>query len=374
MPTQRDYYQILGVPNNASDDDIKRAYRNLARRAHPDVVHDDDKKHAETRFKEINEAYGVLSDPNKRAQYDRFGTVDGHVGAGGFAGASGFAGAGVGDIFDFFFGGGMQQKRGPARGSDLRYDLEIELADVIEGAEREISFAHLAVCETCKGSGSADGHEPIDCQDCHGTGELRHARNTMLGQIITTAPCVRCGGTGKVVRNPCKTCRGQGRSERERKMTVKVPAGAEDGTRLRYSGMGEAGQRGGPSGDLYVYVSVAPNEIFQRNGADLHCETAISFTQAAMGATVEIEALDGKTTLKIPAGTQTGTTFRIGGRGLPKIRARSRGDLVVDVRVVVPTKLTRRQREILEEFVRAGGEEVEDKDLFKKVREAFGNE
>jgi len=368
MPTQHDYYETLGVAKNASDEDIKRAYRNLARRAHPDVVHDSDKIHAEAHFKQINEAYAVLSDPDKRAQYDRFGTVDGQFGAGGFAGA------GVGDIFDFFFGGGMRRPHGPARGSDLRYDLEIDLADVLDGAEREISFTHLARCETCKGSGSADGHEPIDCQDCHGTGELRHARNTMLGQFITTAPCARCGGTGKVVRNPCKTCHGKGRSEQKRKLTVKVPAGADDGTRIRYTGMGEAGERGGPSGDLYVYVSVAPHEIFERHGADLHFETAISFTQAAIGATLEIEALDGGTTLKIPPGTQTGTTFRIGGRGLPKVRGHSPGDLVIDVRVVVPTKLTRKQREILEEFARAGGEEVEDKDLFKKVRKAFGNE
>ena len=368
MPTQRDYYEILGVPKAASDDEIKHAYRNLARRAHPDVVHDDDRKHAETRFKDINEAYAVLSDPAKRAQYDRYGTVDGQFGAGGFAGA------GVGDIFDFFFGGGMQQRRGPARGSDLRYDLEVELGDVLQGAERQISFTHLARCETCKGSGSADGQEPTDCPDCQGTGELRHARNTMLGQFITTAPCARCGGTGKVVRNPCKTCHGRGRAERKRTMTVKVPPGAEDGTRIRYAGVGEAGERGGPSGDLYVYVSVAQHDVFERDGADLHCEAAVSFTQAALGATLEIEALDGTATLKIPAGTQNGTTFRIGGRGLPKVRGHGRGDLVADVRVVVPTKLTRKQREILEEYAQAGGEDVEDKDLFKKVRKAFGTE
>jgi len=367
VPTERDYYEILGVPKNASDHDIKRAYRNLARSAHPDVVHDDHKKHAETKFKEINEASAVLSDPNKRAQYDRFGSVDGQFGPGGFAAG------GVGDIFDFFFGG-MQQRRGPARGSDLRYDLQIELSGVLEGCEKEISFTHLARCETCKGNGSADGSDPVDCTDCHGTGELRHARNTMLGQFISTAPCVRCGGTGKVVRNPCKTCHGRGRTEQKRKMTVKIPPGADDGTRIRYSGMGEAGERGGPSGDLYIYIGVAPHDVFERHGADLSCETAVSFTQAAMGATLEIEALDGMATIKIPPGTQTGTTFRIGGRGLPKMRARSRGDLVVNVRVAVPTKLTRRQREILEEFARAGGEEVEERDPLKKVHKAFGTE
>ena len=371
MPTQQDYYQVLGVSKTASESEIKHAYRSLARRMHPDTVQgDEERKRAETRFKQINEAYEVLSDPNKRAHYDRFGTVDGQAGAG----FGGFPGAGVGDIFDFFFGGGMRRPHGPVRGSDLRYDLEIELHDVLEGCEREIEFAHLARCETCGGSGSADGHEPVACQDCHGTGELRQTRNTMLGQFVTSVPCARCRGTGRVVRNPCKTCHGSGRSEQRKKMTVKVPPGADDGTRLRYTGMGEAGERGGESGDLYVYISVAPNDVFERQGADLHCETAISFTQAALGATLQIEALDGEVTLKIPAGTQTGTTFRIGGRGLPKIRGHARGDLVVDVRVVVPAKLTRKQREILEEFARAGGEEIEDKDFIGKVRKAFGGD
>ena len=369
MPTQRDYYEILGVSKSASDDEIKRAYRSLARKAHPDVVHDGDKHHAEAQFKEINEAYAVLSDPGKRAQYDRYGNVEGPFGAGGFAGA------GVGDIFDFFFGGGVQQqRRGPARGSDLRYDMEIELTDVLTGVERQITFDHLARCEHCNGSGSASGQEPTDCPECHGTGELRHARTTMLGQFVTTVPCARCAGSGKIVRDPCKHCHGRGRADRKRAMTVKVPAGADDGTRLRYTGMGEAGERGGPSGDLYVYIAVAPHDVFERNGADLHCATAISFTQAALGATLEIEALDGTASLKIPAGTQSGTTFHIGGRGLPRLRGHGRGDLVTEVNVAVPTKLTRKQKEILEEYARAGGEEVEDTDLFKKVRKAFGGE
>jgi molecular chaperone DnaJ len=260
------------------------------------------------------------------------------------------------------------------RGSDLRYDLEIELGDVLTGAERQITFTHLARCEQCNGSGSAAGHEPVDCPDCHGTGELRHARQTMLGQFVTTVPCARCGGSGKIVRDPCKHCHGRGRADRKRTMTVKVPPGADDGTRLRYTGMGEAGERGGPSGDLYVYVSVAPHDVFERDGADLHCATAVSFTQAALGASLEIEALDGMASLKIPAGTQSGTSFHIGGRGLPKLRGHGRGDLITEVRVVVPTKLTRKQKEILEEYARAGGEEVEDTDLFKKVRKAFGGE
>jgi molecular chaperone DnaJ len=365
----QDFYEVLGVRRDASDSEIKQAYRSLARRMHPDTVQgEEERKQAEARFKQINEAYAVLSDPNKRAQYDRFGTVD-QVGAG----FGPFAASGVGDIFDFFFGGGMGRPQGPARGSDLRYDLEIELREVLEGTEREISFLHLARCETCGGSGSADGREPAVCPDCRGSGEVRHARNTMLGQFVTTAPCARCAGTGRTVRNPCKTCHGTGRAEQRKVLNVKVPPGVDDGTRLRFAGMGEAGERGGPSGDLYVYVSVAANDVFVRDGADLRCETAVSFTQAALGATLEIEALDGNVTLKVPPGTQTGTTFRIGGRGVPRLRGRGRGDLVVTVRVVVPTKLTRKQREVLEEFARAGGEQVEELDSSGKVRKMFGD-
>ncbi|SRR5579872_370884 len=369
MPAHKDYYEILGVRKDATDQEIKLAYRDLARRLHPDTVQDEQARlRAESHFKQINEAYAVLSDADKRAHYDRFGTVESP-----FAGFGGFAGTGVGDIFDFFFGGGARHAQGPVRGSDLRYDLEVELRDVLDGCSREISFSHLARCEVCKGSGSADGSDPVPCPDCQGTGELRHTRSTLLGQFVTTAPCARCGGRGRVVRDPCKACRGSGRSEQRKKMQIEVPAGADNGTRLRYSGMGEAGERGGPSGDLYVYVSVAPNEVFQRQGADLHCETAISFTQAALGATLQLEGLDGEVTVKVPPGTQTGTTFRIGGRGVPKLRGRGRGDLVVDVRVVVPSKLTRKQRDILAEFARAGGEEIEEPDAGDRIRKAFGD-
>ncbi len=369
MPT-KDYYETLGVARNASEEEIKRAYRNLARRHHPDVVDSGRKHEAEAHFKEINEAYAVLSDSKKRAHYDRFGTADGSFGPT----MGGFGGEGIGDIFDFFFGAGMGRRAGPLRGSDLRYDLELQLEDLLAVSQREISYERSAPCETCGGSGSADGREASACPDCRGTGELRHARNTPFGQFVTTAPCARCGGSGSVVRNPCKTCHGRGRRERREQLTVKVPAGAENGTRLRYPGLGEAGERGGPAGDLYVYINVGQHEIFERQGPDIHCETGVSFTQAALGATLEIEALDGSAQLKVPAGTQTGTTFRIPGRGLPRMRGHGRGDLVVDLRVSVPKRLTRKQRELLEEFARAGGDESETKPFFKKVREAFGNE
>ncbi|MBC5806187.1 MAG: molecular chaperone DnaJ [Candidatus Eremiobacter antarcticus] len=370
MPTQRDYYDTLGVPRDASDDDIKRAYRSLARRYHPDVVEEREKPQAAARFREINEAYTVLSDGAKRSQYDRYGRVDG-VGS---PGAGPFGGQGVGDIFDFFFGGGMGGRAAPTRGSDLRYDLEVDLHDVLQGAGREITFTHMGRCDVCGGNGSADGREVSTCPDCRGTGELRHTRSTAFGQFVTSAPCARCGGTGSVVRDPCKACSGRGRVEREQRVKVKVPAGVEDGMRIRHTGLGEAGDRGGQSGDLYIYVHMAEHEVFQRSGSDLHCETDVSFTQAALGAVLEIEALDGATTLHLPAGTQPGTTFRIPGRGLPKMRGRGRGDLVVAIRVAVPRKLSRKQRQLLEEFAGAGGEEAHDKNFFKKVREALGNE
>jgi len=369
VPT-KNYYETLGIPRNASEDDIKRAYRKLARRHHPDVVGENDKHSADAHFKLINEAYVVLSDPRKRAHYDRFGTIEGQMGPN----MGGFGGEGISDIFDFFFSGGMGRHAGPARGSDLRYDLEVQLEDVLTGGEREISYEHLARCEVCSGSGSADGQDAATCPDCRGTGELRHARNTPFGQFVSSAPCVRCGGTGRVVKNPCKACSGHGRHERREQLKVKIPAGADNGTRLRVSGLGEAGDRGGQTGDLYVYINVAPHEIFQRNGADLQCETSVSFTQATLGATLEIDALDGVATVKLPAGTQPGTIFRIPGRGLPKMKGHGRGDLVVDVRVSVPKRLSRKQRQLLEEFARSGGDEAEDKPFFTKVREAFGNE
>ncbi|MDE2573265.1 MAG: molecular chaperone DnaJ [bacterium] len=379
MPT-RDYYEVLGVPRGTSESEIKRAYRQLARKHHPDVA--EDKAHASEFFKEINEAYEVLSDPGKREQYDRFGTVGNGAGASGFGGFGDFgpfAGEGFGEIFDMFFGGGRTQSRqrgGPQRGSDLRYDLEITLEEAYTGVDREITFSHLAQCATCDGSGAAPGTKPQTCLQCGGTGQLRQVRSTPLGQFVTATTCSRCGGEGRITPDPCPTCHGRGRTEQERVLSVHIPAGVDGGSRIRIGGSGEAGVRGGPSGDLYVYLSVAEHELFKRDGLDLSLAMPISFSQAALGSEVSIPTLsDEPASLRVPAGTQTGTIFRVRGKGMPSVRGGGHGDLLVRVNVAVPRKLTKHQRELLEEFARAGGDQLEEeKSFFERVKDAFGVE
>ncbi len=372
MPT-KDYYEVLGVARSASPDDIKRAYRTLARTHHPDVA--EDKAQAEHRFKDINEAYEVLSDPQKRAQYDRFGTVAGQQGGGDF-GFGGFGPQGFGDIFDMFFGdmraGTAQQRRsGPQRGSDLRFDLEITLDEAFAGTTKEIQFAHLAQCETCKGSGAQPGSLIVACDRCAGSGVMRTVRQTPLGQFVTQTTCTQCGGEGTVIGHPCVTCHGRGRHEVERKLTVKVPAGVDDGSRIRIAGNGEAGIRGGPPGDLYVYLSIAPHRLFRRDGLDTYVDIPVSFPQATLGATIDIPSLEGQLPLTIPTGTQTGTTLRLRGHGMPSVRGSQRGDHHVTVHVIIPTKLNKRQRELLEEYGRAGGDAIEERSFFDRVKDAF---
>ncbi len=370
-----DYYAVLGVERDASESDIKRAYRGLARIHHPDVA--EDKTAAETRFKEINEAYEVLSDPQKRQQYDRFGTVGSGTAPGGAGGFGGFqSGDGISDIFDMFFGGarggGSQQRAaGPGRGSDLRYDLQITLEDAFTGVEREISFNHLGACTTCNGSGAKPGTLVTRCDRCGGTGAMRSMRQTPLGQFVTQTTCTKCGGEGTFIPTPCETCRGRGRIERSRTLTVKIPAGVDDGSRIRVSGSGEGGTRGGPPGDLYVYLSVVPHRAFRRDGTDLYVDVPVGFAQAALGATIEVESLDGATPLTIGAGTQTGTTFRIRGKGMPAVRGTTRGDLLATVHVAVPTKLTRRGRELLEEYAEIENAHADDRTFFDRVKDAF---
>jgi len=377
VPT-KDFYDVLGVNRSASTDEIKRAYRALARRHHPDVA--ENKAEAEHRFKEINEAYEVLSDPNKRAQYDRYGTV-GNGASGGFADFGGFnqgfGGSGFGDIFDIFFGDrmGAQQSQarraGPSRGSDLRYDLEITLEEAFTGTAREIQFNHLAQCETCLGSGAAPGTLIVPCDRCGGSGVMRMARQTPLGQFVTQSTCTKCNGDGQVVQTPCPTCAGRGRREIERHLTVKVPAGVDDGSRIRITGNGEAGIRGGPAGDLYVYLSIAPHPMFKRDGMDTYVDVPISFPQAALGAQLTVPSLEGDLQLAVHGGTQSGTTFRMRGHGMPGVRGNARGDHLVTVHVVVPAKVNRRQRELLEEYAQAGGDRIDERSFFDKVKDAF---
>ncbi len=372
MPT--DYYSVLGVERDASETDIKRAYRGLARKYHPDVA--EDKVAAEAHFKEINEAYEVLSDPQKRQQYDRFGSVPNGAGApgGGFGGFS--SSEGISDIFDMFFGGargggGAQRAAGPERGSDLRYDLQITLEEAFTGVEREIAFTHLGSCTTCSGSGAKPGTLVSRCDRCGGTGAMRSVRQTPLGQFVTQTTCTKCGGEGTFIPTPCETCRGRGRVERPRTLTVKIPAGVDDGSRIRVSGSGEGGTRGGPPGDLYVYLAVAPHRVFRRDGNDLHIDVPIGFTQAALGATLDVDSLDGPTPLSIGPGTQTGSLFRVRGKGMPTVRGSSRGDLLATVHVTVPTRLTRRGRELLEEYAEIESEHADDRTFFDRVKDAF---
>jgi molecular chaperone DnaJ len=370
MPT-KDYYDILGVSRDATGDEIKAAYRRLARKHHPDVAHD--KAEAEHRFKEINEAYEVLSDPGKRAQYDRFGVVGNGAGSG--PGDFGFGPGTFGDIFDMFFGNVRTATRarpaGPQRGSDLRYDLEITLEEAFSGTTKEIVFSHLAQCDVCKGSGAKPGTLIGTCERCGGGGIMRSVRQTPLGQIVTQSTCTRCGGDGHVIEHPCEACAGRGRREVERHLSVKVPAGVDDGSRIRIAGNGEAGIRGGPPGDLYVYLKVAPHPIFKREGLDTFADVPVSFPRAALGGTITVPSLEGDIEMTIAAGTQSGTMLRMRGRGMPSVRGNQRGDHHVTVHVVVPTRLNKRQRDLLEEYARAGGDAVDERSFFDRVKDAF---
>jgi molecular chaperone DnaJ len=368
-----DYYTLLGVERGASEAEIKRAYRGLARKYHPDVA--EDKTSAEAHFKEINEAYEVLSDPQKRRHYDRFGRVDPSAGAGAGAGFGPFgASDGIGDIFDMFFGAqrtGTQRAAGPQRGADLRYDLQITLEEAFRGAEREISFHYLGACDTCNGTGARPGTVVQSCDRCGGSGASRSVRQTPLGQFVTQTTCPKCGGEGEITPSPCETCRGRGRVDRPRTLTIKVPPGVDDGSRIRLSGNGEAGTRGGPAGDLYVYLSIAQHPRYRRDGADLFIDVPIAFTQAALGGIVEIDALDGNAELTVVAGTQSGSSYRLRGRGMPTVRGSGRGDLIVSVHVVVPQKLSRKEREVLEQFALLGGDRIDERSFFDRVKDAF---
>lgn len=374
--SKRDYYEVLGVEKNASDDEIKKAFRKLARKYHPDMNRENPKA-AEEKFKEANEAYEVLSDSQKRAQYDQFGHAafeGGGGGQGGFGGFGGFSGGqgGFGDIFDMFFGGqggfGGGRQPGPERGSDLRYDLEISFEEAAFGKEVELSIPRSEECETCHGTGAAPGTHPETCPQCKGTGQVQFTQNTPFGRMVNARACDRCNGEGKIVHSPCKSCSGKGRKRVKRKISVKIPAGVDNGSRIRVANGGEAGTRGGGNGDLYVYIFVKPHRLFKREGTEVICEVPITFVQASLGDEIEVPTLDGKVKLKIPEGIQSGTILRLKNKGIPSLRGQGRGDQHVRVKVLTPQKLTDKQKELLREFSSISGENVnpEQKSWFKK--------
>jgi molecular chaperone DnaJ len=363
-----DHYETLGVDRNATDEEIKRAYKKLARSFHPDLNPGD--AAAEARFKEIGAAYEVLSDPERRSRFDRFGTDQPQ---------GGDFGAGLGDIFEAFFGGGMgfgtgdRGRSGPPRGEDLEAHVDLDLEDIVFGGEREVAIRTAVRCEPCDGSGAAVGTSPSTCSECGGSGQVRRVRQSVLGQMVTASACGSCGGLGEVIDTPCGMCDGQGRTIEQRTYSVEIPAGVDDGSTLRLSGRGAAGPRGGANGDLYVHVRVRPHPVFRRDGDDLVHELHIPFTQATLGAHIEYETLDGSEDLVIPRGTESGTVFRLRGRGVPHVRGRGRGDLRVGIVVEVPDQLDEAQEELLRRFAEARGEEIAEPDqgLFSRIKSAF---
>ena len=383
MSEKRDYYEVLGVQKGASDDEIKKAYKKLARKYHPDLNRDDPKT-AEEKFKEVNEAYDVLKDPQKKAAYDQFGHDAFDPRRGGSAGGNPFGGAGgfggfegfdLNDLFGDFFGGGGRRARrqGPERGADLRYDLEISFEEAAFGKEVELSIPREEQCPTCDGSGAAKGSTAETCSTCHGTGQEQVVQRTMLGSMMTSRPCSKCHGSGKIIKNPCGDCHGTGRKRVTRTIKVNIPRGVDDGQRVRVSGGGEAGVRGGANGDLYVYIYIRAHELFQRRGNDVIIEIPITFVQASLGDTVQVPTLDGAVDLKVPAGIQTGTVLRVKGKGIPNLRGTGRGDEHVRVKVTTPQKLSSKQKELLKEFAALSGDAVnpEQKSFTEKFKDLF---
>jgi molecular chaperone DnaJ len=369
-----DYYELLGVSRSATQDEIKRAFRRLARQLHPDTGHGD--AESEARFKQVAHAYEVLSDPEKRRRYDTFGP-DG-VDGGGHAGDPFGFGGGIGDVFEAFFGGSPFGGRGrgpsgPPRGADLEVVVDLDFEQAVFGCEHVVSVRTAVACTACGATGAAEGTHPVACYECHGTGQVQRVRQSLIGQMVTSSPCARCGGSGQIIASPCAECRGEGRAIDDRNYTVDIPAGVDSGSTLRLSGRGAVGPRGGAPGDLYVHLRVHTHPRFARDGTDLRTTLRLPYTQAALGTLLEFETLDGTEEIEIPRGTASGTTFRLRGRGVPHLERRGRGDLLIEVVVDVPTELSEDEEEVVRRLAELRGEPVSPpaNSLISKLRSAF---
>ncbi|WP_102026976.1 molecular chaperone DnaJ [Salirhabdus sp. Marseille-P4669] len=372
--SKRDYYEVLGVSKDAPKEEIKKAYRKLARKYHPDVNKEPD---AADKFKEVKEAYEVLNNEQKRAQYDQFG----HDGpnAQGFGGFDTEGFGGFGDIFDMFFGGGGRRRdpNAPRQGADLQYTMELDFEEAVFGKETDIHIPKEETCDTCKGSGAKPGTSPDTCSHCHGTGQLNQEQNTPFGRIVNKRACHYCQGTGKIIKSKCSTCGGSGTVKKRKKIHITIPAGIDNGQQIRVGGQGEPGVNGGPAGDLYVVIRVRPHEFFDREGDDIHCEVPLTFAQVALGDEIEVPTVHGKVKLKIPQGTQTGTHFRLREKGVPNVHGRGQGDQHIRIKVITPKNLSDRQKELLREFNELSGNDTTNEqgdNLFQRMKRAFKGE
>lgn len=387
MPEKRDYYEVLGLQKGATEDEIKKAYRGLAKQYHPDL-NPDDKAGAEAKFKEVSEAYEVLSDSQKRARYDQYGHagVDPSYGGGGTGGfGGGFTGGGfgfddLGDIFDSFFGGGFggstrtRNPGGPIKGSDIRITLALDFMEAVKGAKKTVSISHLEQCATCSGTGARKGTSPETCSECGGTGQVRVSQRTPFGVVQTAKPCDRCGGKGKVVNDPCTDCGGKGRTRKSKRLEVTVPAGIDDGQSFVLRGEGDSGQNNGPAGDCVVTVNVRPDPLFERDGFDIWCEIPLTYAQATLGDEITVPTVDGKVSYTVPEATQPGTVFRLRNKGVPYVNGRGRGDQYVRVILEVPRNLSGKQRDALKSFEAMMNEKNYEKrkSFFDKIKDAMG--
>ena len=370
---KKDYYETLGIERSASEEEIKKAFKKAALKYHPD--RNPDNKEAEEKFKEMNEAYQVLSDSEKKSRYDQYGTADAN--GAGFSGSSDFSGfGGFGDIFGDIFGGGSSSRNqnGPRKGADLEYNLNLRFEESVFGVEKEISITKNEKCQECGGSGAKAGTTPKTCDKCGGHGQIKVQRNTAFGSFASMSTCDKCGGKGQIISEPCRNCHGSGKERKNRKITINVPGGVDTGNVMPLRGQGEQGEKGGPSGDLYINIRVAPHKTFKRNGIDIHIESHISFGYASLGTEIKVATVDGDVKYKVPAGTQSGTVFRLKGKGIPRVNGHGRGDQYVKVTVDVPKTLNEKQKEALKLFMEASGENVDVSEENKKsfVDKMFG--